>query len=217
MPFFSPLSDQELIPLAAACRPRHYRRDQIIFARGDPGDTFHIVQSGRVRIILSSPEGKEILLAVMQPGDFFGELSLLDGLSRSATAVASTPAVTLTLSRLEFLRILEHAPGLAHNIMLVLCARLRRTDILLGDSVFLDVPTRLVRRLRELALTHGEDRTATGAQAIRVTQRELTALVGASRESVSKGLWALVRKGLIQVDRGRIVLPHPEALDALAW
>lgn len=217
VPFFAGISREDLAPLAAACRPRHYRRNQIIFHRDDPGDTLHIVQSGQVRIVLTSPEGDEILLALMQAGDFFGELSLLDGLPRSATAVANEATVTLALARSGFLRVLDHSPQLVHQIILALSARLRRTDLLLGDSAFLDVPTRLVKRLLDLAQTQGERETGKGPRTILVTQSELAAMVGATRESVNRELRTLEARGLIRVDRGRILLLRPEALGARDW
>ena len=217
VPFFAGILRQDLIPLAAACRPRRYRRHQIIFARDDPGVTLHIVRSGRVRIVLSSPQGHEILLALMWPGDFFGELSLLDGLPRSATAVANEPTVTLTLARPEFLRVLERTPQMAHQIILALSARLRRTDLLLGDSVFLGLATRLAKRLWELVKAQGEPEGPKGPRTIRITQLELAAMVGATRESVNRELHALEGRGLIRVDRGRIQLHRPEALGTLDW
>lgn len=217
VPLFPGVLRQELSLLATACRPRHYRRHQVIFERGDPGDTFHIVQSGQVRIILSSPDGDEILLALMQPGDFFGELSLLDGLPRSATAVANKPTITLTLARSGFQRSMERTPQLARHIIHTLSARLRRTNVLLGDSVFLDVPTRLIRRLQDLAQSQEEKELPKGPRTIQVTQRELAAMVGATRESVNKELRALEARGLIHLDRGSIILLHPEGLNALDW
>jgi CRP/FNR family transcriptional regulator/CRP/FNR family cyclic AMP-dependent transcriptional regulator len=217
VPFFAGVRREDLIPLAAACRPRHFRRHQIIFHRDDPGDTLHIVQSGEVRIILTSPQGDEILLALMRPGDFFGELSLLDGLPRSATAVANETTETLTLARAGFLNVIEHTPQMAHQIILSLSARLRRTDLLLGDSAFLDVPTRLVKRLLDLAHTQAGREAPKGPVTIRVTQTELAAMVGATRESVNRELRVLEGRSLIRVERGRIEIQRPEALSAMDW
>ncbi len=217
VPFFAGVPRENLAAVTAVCRPQSYRRHQVIFQRGDPGDTLHIVKSGLVRIVLSSPDGSEILLALMMPGDFFGELSLLDGLPRSATAVASEPTVTLTLARTGLFRVLERSPQIAHQIILALSARLRRTDVLLGDSAFLDVATRIAKRLRDLARAQGGRDPPAGPRAIRVTQAELAAMVGASRESVNRELRALVARGVIRVGRGRILLSHPEALTAPDW
>jgi len=212
VPFFLGVPRQDLAPLAVACRARHFRRNEFIFQQGDPGDALHIIQAGQVRIVLLSPKGQEIILALLHPGDFFGELSLLDGRPRSATAVAAVPTVTLTLTRAVFLRVLERTPQMARQIILALSARLRHTDVLLGDAVFLDVRARLTKRLGELARDQGEGTTPTGPWTVQVTQQELAAMVGATRESVNKELRALEARGLIRGGRGRILLLRPEAL-----
>lgn len=217
VPFFAGVQRENLVAVAAACRPQSYRRHQVIFQRGDPGDALHIVQSGLVRIVLSSPDGSEILLALMQPGDFFGELSLLDGLPRSAAAVASELTVTLALARPGFFRVLERTPQIAHQIILALSARLRRTDVLLGDSAFLDVATRIAKRLRDLARAQGGPNSPGRPRTVQVTQAELAAMVGASRESVNRELRAMMGRGLIRVGRGRILLLRPEALGVPDW
>lgn len=214
VPFFSGVRRQDLTVLAAACRPRQYRRHEIIFHQDDPGDSLHIVQVGQVRIVLLSPQGNEITLALFYPGDFFGELSLLDGCPRSATAVAAVPTTTFTLTRPAFLRVLAHTPQMAQQVILTLSARLRHTDVLLGDAVFLDVAARLAKRLGELARAQAEGTTPPTPWMVRVTQAELAAMVGATRESVNKELRALETQGLIRVGRGRILLLRPDALSA---
>lgn len=213
VPFFAGVRRQELLPLAAACRPRRYRANEIIFHQGDPGDALHIVQSGQVRISLLSPRGSEIVLALFHPGDFFGELSLVDGRPRSATAVAAAPTVTLTLPRVAFLRVLTRSPALAQRIICTLSIRLRHTDVLLGDAVFLDVAARLAKRLGELARAQRKGAAPLSPLTIQATQAELAAMVGAARESVNKELRALEARGLIRVARGRILLRSVAALN----
>lgn len=214
VPFFSGVPSQDLAALAAACRSRQYRPQEIIFHQDDPGDALHIVRAGQVRIVLLSPRGNEITLALFHPGDFFGELSLLDGCPRSATAVAAVPTTTLTLARPAFLRVLGNTPQMAQQIILALSTRLRHTDILLGDAVFLDVSARLTKRLGELARAQAEGPIPPTPWMVRVTQAELATMVGATRESVNKELRVLEAQGLIRVGRGRIVLLRPEALSA---
>lgn len=211
VPFFWGVGPQDLAALAVACRLRHFRQDEIIFHESDPGDALHIVHTGQVRIVLLSPEGDEIIFALFHPGDFFGELSLLDGYLRSATAIAAVPTTTLTLHRPAFLRLLAHNSQMAQQIILALSARLRHTDVLLGDAVFLDVAARLTKRLGELAHVQREGATSPGPWTVRVTQAYLAAMVGATRESVNKELRILEDQGLIRVARGRILLLQPEA------
>jgi len=217
VPFFAQIRRQDLLPLAAACRLQHYRRHGAIFHRDDPGDSLHIVHSGQVRIVLTSPDGDEIVLALFEPGDFFGELSLVDGLPRSASAVANEPTTTLALTRPAFLRALEQNSHLAQQVILALSARLRRTDLLLGDAAFLDVASRLAKRLRDLAGTRHDAQAAGGPPILRITQVELAAMVGATRETVNKELRALEGRGIIRLERGRIVLERPEALGSRDW
>lgn len=214
VPLFAGVRAEDLRPLAAACRPCQFRRNEMIFQQGDPGEALHIVQTGQVRIVLVSPQGDEMILALFHPGDFFGELSLVDGHPRSATAVATGPTVTLTLPRPAFLRVLADTPRMAEQTILALSERLRHTDVLLGDAVFLDVAARLAKRLGELARAQGESATARGPWTVRVTQTELAAMVGATRESVNKELRALEAEGLIRVARGRILLLRPGAVSA---
>jgi CRP-like cAMP-binding protein len=217
VPFFAKIRPQDLLPLAAACRLQHYRRHGIIFHRDDPGDSLHIIHAGQVRIVLTSPEGDEIVLALLEPGEFFGELSLVDGLPRSATAVANEPTETLALARPAFLRALEQNSHLGQQVIHALATRLRRTDLLLGDAAFLDVASRLAKRLRDLCTTGHDKPPAGGPSVIRITQVELAAMVGATRETVNKELRALEGRGIIRLERGRIVLERPEALEARDW
>lgn len=217
VPFFAHVRQQDLLPLAASCRLQQHRRHGIIFHRDDPGDSLHIVHSGQVRIVLTSPEGDEIVLALFEAGDFFGELSLVDGLPRSASAVANEPTTTLTLTRPTFLRALELNPHLAQQVIVALASRLRRTDMLLGDAAFLDVASRLAKRLRDLAGTAQEKGSTTGPAVIRITQVELAAMVGATRETVNKELRALESRGVIRLERGRILVERPDALEARDW
>jgi CRP/FNR family cyclic AMP-dependent transcriptional regulator len=211
VPFFTAIRRQELTALAAVCRARTFRTRQVIFHRDDPGDALHIVQTGKVRIGLLSPRGDEIILALFQSGDFFGELSLLDGLPRSATAVAIETTTTLTLGRPDFLRVLSETPEMAQRVISALTARLRHTDMLLGDAIFLNVAARVAKRLLEMARAQARD-SRPGPPVLRVTQFELAAMVGATRESVNKELRALERRGLVDLGRGRVTLLKPDAM-----
>jgi CRP-like cAMP-binding protein len=212
VPFFSGLSDRELTPLATHCRRRQYHRNQAIVHQDDPGDSLYVVLSGRVRIVLPSVEGEDIVLVVFAPGDCFGELSLLDGKPRSATAVAQDACEMLTLGRSEFLEHVASHPAVALKVLQTLSARLRRTNILLADFAFMDLPARLVKRLLELACPSGKQVDPHVPVSVQITQAELASLVGSRRESVNKELHALAQRGFLIVERGRIVIKDPEAL-----
>lgn len=209
---FEGFSEEDLDHLAASLRRRRYAGGQVIFARGDPGASLYIVQEGTVKISLASPDGKEFVLAVLGPGEFFGELALLDDEPRSADAVAQEACQLLLLSRDDFTRFLETRPGVALRLLAVLSRRLRNADQMLQDAFFLDVPARLARVLLELAETRGRPEGGGTAIASRLTQAELAGMVGATRESVNRWLGFYQRRGLIRYDRGLITVLRPEEL-----
>lgn len=209
---FSALTEDERQGLTACLRRRQYAKGQIIFVQGDPGTSLYLIQSGRVKIVLTSDEGKERVLAILGPHDFFGELALLDGEPRSADAIAQEACQLMLLQRADFLRYLETRPQVATMLLAVLSRRLRRTNQVVQEAAFLDVPARLARLLLELA---GDQRqpTAEGVViAARLTQTELAGMIGATRESVNKWLGYYERHGLIHYQRGQITVLRPQGL-----
>jgi len=209
---FSKLEPAQLDELLAKMSRLEYRQGEIIFHQGDPGSILYIIISGQVKIVSTSAEGDEIILAILTEGDFFGELSLLDQEPRSASAVAMVPAQTLTLRRSDFLDFITRYPSVADDVLAVLSRRLRRTDVFVEDAVFLDLPARLAKRLLELGERHGSQ-TSKGLEIdLRLSQQDLAAMVGASRVSVSKQLSLFQSEGLISVDKQHISILHPEKL-----
>jgi len=213
VPALAKLPRDDLVALAAAARRRHYRRDEVIFHRDDPGDSLHIIESGRVEIVLPSAEGEELILAILGPGDFFGDLSLLDGAPRSATATAGEDTATIVVHRSDFLTWLQSRPRAVAAVLEALAQRLRATNELLGDVAFLEAPRRLAKRLLEVASAAPEP--GRGPIQVRLTQEELASLVGISRESVNKHLRAWQEQGLVSLGRGRLQVLRPEKLRAL--
>jgi CRP-like cAMP-binding protein len=208
---FADLTSAELIGLAGLMRPRAYARDEVIYLRGDPGTAFYVIASGRVKIALTSPDGKELILRRLEPGEFHGELALLDDEPRSADAVAADPSVLLVLQRDAFRNFLAEHPTVATKLLATLSHYLRRNTELIQDATFLDVPARLARVLLELASSDGLP--APGAVIPdRLKQAEIASLVGATRESVNKWLGAFEKQGLIRFDRGQITLLRPDGL-----
>jgi len=212
VPLFAELPPDRLRELAQMCRRRTYQRGETIFHKGDPGTGLYVLTDGQVKILLPSEIGEEALLAVLEPGDFFGELALFDGQPRSATVVAVTRAETLLLPRDDFLGFVTRNAEVAIALFGVLSRRLRATDELIEDAVFLDVPGRLAKRLLDLAARHGRQ-TEQGIEIdLKLTQQDLAAMVGATRESVNKHLGWMRDHGLIQLDRQRIVVLRPDDL-----
>jgi CRP-like cAMP-binding protein len=211
---FADLSSSELSGLAALMRPRSYARDEVIYLRGDPGTAFYVLATGRVKIALTSPDGKELILRRLGPGDFHGELALLDDEPRSADAIATEPSVLLVLQRDQFRQFLAEHPAVATKLLATVSAYLRRNAELIQDATFLDVPARLARILLELAGGDGADNLPPAGAVIpdRMKQAELASLVGATRESVNKWLGSFEKQGLISYEKGQITLLRPGAL-----
>jgi CRP/FNR family cyclic AMP-dependent transcriptional regulator len=208
---FAGLSDQELEVLADSLGKRTFGKGMIIFHKGSPGQTLYVIESGKVRIFILSESGQEISVNIYGPSDVFGELSLLDGLPRSAGAVAVERTVTYTLHRDDFLRHLEAYPRMAKSIMEVLSTRLRYTTTYAESLSFLDVYGRVAAKLLELADRYGlrndgKDGIAGIEINLRLTQAELATWVAATRESVNKVLGTFRDQGLIQVEGQRITI-----------
>jgi CRP/FNR family transcriptional regulator/CRP/FNR family cyclic AMP-dependent transcriptional regulator len=209
---FSSLSDDQLEALADRLRPRAFAKGMIIFHKDSLGRSLYLIESGKVRIFILSESGQEISVRIYGCGDVFGELSMLDGLPRSAGAVAMDETRVLTLDRDDFLALLEEYPQMAPSIISILSGRVRYTTEYAESLAFLDVYGRVAKRLLELADSYG----AVGANGIeihlRLTQSDLASLVGATRESVNKVLGTFRDQGLIGLDGQRIVILDRQAL-----
>ena len=202
VPSLAGLAPEDLQDLASSARRRLYPKGQIIFHRGDPGDSLHIIVNGEVRIMLPSREGEEMTLARLGPGDFFGDLCLFDGGPRSATAIAVEATETTVVERYRFIEWLQSRPAAAIAVLAAVAGRLRAADELVGTLAFLDVHSRLARKLIDLAGPAAE-----GSQVeLRLSQDELASMVGVTRESVNKHLRFFKKRGAIDVYRRRIVL-----------
>ena len=212
VPFLEVLPEAELAQLAQRAHTRHYRAGVTIFHREDPGSTMHIVRSRRVKLSLSSPEGREVTVGLIGPGGFFGDLALLDGGPRSASVVTLEPVETLTLDRAPFVDVLERHPEVAGALLAVLGDRLRRTDELIQDILFLDLPARVAKTLLALAAEHGSQVPEGLRIDVRLSQSELAGLVGSTRESVNRCLNAYADRGMVVLDRDAITILKPDEL-----
>lgn len=209
---FADLTEHEVGVLSSRLRRRRYPRGQVIFVQGDPGTCLYIVEEGQVKMVLSSPEGREMVLGLLGPGDFFGELSLLDGEPHPSDAIAREPCQLVLLERADFLKFLDDHPRVAARLLATLSRRLRHNAQLAYDVAFLDVPARLARTLLELADAEGRPVKEGIALTSRLTQSDLAALVGATRESVNKWVGFYERHGVIHATRDSIVILRPEEL-----
>ena len=213
VPLFRALPDAELLALARTARLRRFRRGEVIFHQGDPGDALFIVSQGRVKISLPSDAGDEAILATLRAGDFFGELALLDGAPRSASATALEPTETLVVPRERFRDAIETVPGFRDALFELLARELRRLTTHVEELHFLDMTGRLAARLARLAEEQGN---AAPDGSMRLdgpyTQADLASMVGSTRQSVNKLLGMFAADGLLRLERDAIVVLDLEGL-----
>jgi CRP/FNR family cyclic AMP-dependent transcriptional regulator len=205
MPLFAALDDEAAGALMAAATRLTVRRGDVVFRMGDPGDKLYAILDGKVKIHRASPDGRENLLAVLGPGEHFGELSLFDPGPRTATASAVTDCTLASLAHADLRPWLVERPEVALQLLQALAQRLRRTNEAMADLVFTDVPGRVAKALLDLADKFGEPDDGATRVTHDLTQEELAQLVGASRETVNKALSDFAGRGWIRLD-GRSVL-----------
>ena len=175
---FANLNGKQLQSLPDKLQPRRYQRGEVIFHEDDPADRMHIIVDGRVKISIASEDGRERDIALFQSGDCFGEMALLDGSNRSATATAVDATETMVLFRQGFLDLLGENSELVADVNTMLVQRLSNVNQMLGDMVFLDVPTRVAKQLLALAETYAEDAKPGDQIVVPLGQDELARLVG---------------------------------------
>jgi CRP/FNR family cyclic AMP-dependent transcriptional regulator len=202
--------------VASHLRVRRFRRNEVIFHQGDAGDSLHIIASGSVKIVLPSAEGDEAIIATLHPPDFFGELALLDGQPRSATATAIEPTETLALSRPVFMEQLNAHTQLRDALLAALVAELRRLTGHVEELHFLDLAGRLARRLVQLSEQTAPSASGDVALDWPYTQSDLAAMIGGTRQSVNKLLGGLIADGLVRIERDTLTVTDPEALERRA-
>ena len=206
VPLFAGLADEDIRGLMALAKRRTFRSGEVIFHREDPGQVLYVIKEGKVKISLISPDGQEISLVVFGKGECFGEFAILDGLPRSADVVALEKVECYTLQRSDFHNAIMKNPKIAIQIIEVLTRRLRSTDQMVEDLIFLDVYGRVAKKLLELADTHGTKVDDGTRIDVRLTQQEIASMVGASRESVNKVMGYFTDKNFISADKYKITL-----------
>jgi CRP-like cAMP-binding protein len=209
---FRGLPNAALERIASLATRRVYPKGVRIFAQGDQGDALYGVAAGRVRISASGAGGQEVFLNIMEPGDTFGEIAVMDGLPRTAGATALDHATLIVVKRTDFLQLLEREPRLALHLLRLLCERLRWTSELVEESAFLAGPARLAKRLLILASLHGRSTGVAGSLELRISQAELARFLGASRQIVNQHLREWHRQGWVALGRSQIVITNAEAL-----
>jgi CRP-like cAMP-binding protein len=204
-PLFGRLGTDLVARLAGCARGRTVRAGTTIFQKGDPGDCLFAICIGTVRISSHSLDGKDAVLNLVQAGEIFGEIALLDGKPRTADAVAFTDCTLMVIERRDFIPLLRSHPDMAIKLLELLCSRLRRTTEQVEDLLFLDLRSRLVKTLLRLS------QTAPNAE-ITISQDDLSHIVGMSREMINKQLQVWAKDQWISLARKRITVLQPDAL-----
>jgi CRP/FNR family transcriptional regulator, cyclic AMP receptor protein len=203
-PLLSDLPGEELQRLQAAARRRTFGRNEVVFHQGDPADSMHMIQKGRFAVRVRTPVGDVATIAILGTGDAFGELALIgEEHDRSATVLSLEPSETLSISRGDLDRLRHEQPQVNELLVRLLAARLRRTNALLAEALYVTADRRVVHRLRELAELYANP---DGETRIPLTQEEIATLAGTSRATVNRVLRAEERSGALELTRGHTII-----------
>lgn len=209
---FCELNQHELDSLSSVADLRRVQARQVIIEQGSTGHEMYALLHGRMKVARHTEDGREIILAILEAGDVFGELAMLDGGPRTATVETLEPCELMVFRREAVIGFLENHPTVMRQLIQDLCARLRSADEMVQDTLFLPIASRLGKALKSLAAQHGD----AGPDGVRIdlklTQQEVANLIGTSRESVNKQLNAWHDAGLIAMDNGHIRLIDPTNL-----
>lgn len=211
---FRGLQPAALDQIAHLCVRRTYAQNAIIFSQSDPGDALFGVMTGRVRISASSAGGREVFLNIMEPGDSFGEIALLDGRPRTASATAMSASELFIITRAQFLPLFARDALLTDHLLRLLCERLRWVSAFAEESALLSVPARLARRLLALAKLHGHD-TGEGIE-LKVSQDEMARFLGLSRQIINQHLQEWKAHRWVALGRSKILILNGGALEGMA-
>jgi CRP-like cAMP-binding protein len=212
-PYFSDLDPEAFDQLCRYAKHLTLKRGATIFSKGDPGTSLIAVISGTVKISVSSVDGRNAILNLVGAGEIFGEISLLDGLARSADATANSNCEIFVIDRREFIPFVRSQPALAMKFIELLCGRLRRTSDQVEEVILLNLPGRLASALLRLTEKY---KLAPGGRTIAITQQEISEMVGMSRESINKQLRAWAARNWVRLEHGAIVVLNAEMLRELA-
>lgn len=208
VPMFAAAAPSEVERLASTAFPRRLARGQVLFVEGELSEHLYVVAEGRIKVLVSSPHGDELVLTVLGRGDAFGELSVLDRADRSAGAVALTDVALWCVPADAVRTLLQSSPAAALALAEDLAAQVRRLTGAAGDLVFLDLPRRLAKLLASQDASNG--RTAG------MTQGEMAAQLGVVRQSLNRSLQRLQDRGWIEVERSGVVVRDAPALERFA-
>jgi CRP/FNR family transcriptional regulator len=209
---FRALDDAHVKLLAGMLRERRYKKGELIFDQGEPGDSLFLIVSGRVRIFLASPDGREATIRILEPGTSFGELAVLDRAPRSAGVMAYDDTVVLALYRDDFMTLLRASFPLVEHVIQLLAERVRYNTAYTERLAFLSVPGRVAALLVQLA---DSALVGTGSVRLALTQQELADFANTTREWVNRALRDFADRGLVRLERGAVIVLDRPGLRAL--
>ena len=212
VPLFRSLRAEDSQHIAALLQKQTLRKGDVLFRNGEEGHSLYMITAGKIKIVRQSRDGDEMILAVLSTGDFCGEMALLDGLPRSADAIAVEETHLYGLNRKDFLSYVMNNETAVRAILSALSKRLRKADDFLEDIFFLNVAARLAKKLIELAGSDGVREEDGAPIKLSVTQKDLAGMIGATRESVNKELRSLREKNLIALSGKAILIQDMEGL-----
>jgi CRP-like cAMP-binding protein len=213
---FSGLAEKDLDALIGVARITRLPARAELFHKGDQGTQVYVVIRGKLKALTTSEEGDDVVFSILDEGEVFGEIALLGRPQRSATVTAITACELLMIDRRDFLSFLRGHPAVAIELLAVLAERLKRVSELVEDTLFLNLPVRLAKKLVHYASGYGE-RCPDGVKIdLKLSQEEWGDLVGATRESINKQLRAWTEEGLITMEHGYVVIHRPRELEKLA-
>jgi len=206
VPFFTLLSDRELDVIRAVASEKSYPKNAVVLTEGEMGDSLYMIQSGKVKVFIGDEDGREIILKIMGPGSFFGEMSMIDKQPRSASVTTLEPSTVQVLTHAMFEKCVEQAPRIGTVVMQILAHRVREADRKIGTLALMDVYGRVASTLLELAVM--QDGKLMVSE--RLSQQDLANMVGASREMVNRILKDLSDRGFISIESKAITIINRE-------
>jgi len=209
---FAELDDRELTSIASVAKTRRYAKDDVVFHADESGDVFCLIKEGQVKVTMISPEGKEIILSLLGPGEFFGEMALIEDEPRSATVVATEALELVTIWRSDFLQILAENFSITKKVLMEMSHRLRNASNRIESLATMDVYGRLARFFLDLAREQGKSLDNGYVAVTRPTHQAIANMIGTSRETVSRLIHDLMRQNLL-LSEGKTIYLRKSALD----
>jgi CRP/FNR family cyclic AMP-dependent transcriptional regulator len=206
VPFFTRLNDRELDTVRSVATEKTYPKNAVVLTEGEMGDSLYMIQSGKVKVFIGDEDGREIILKILGPGDFFGEMSMIDKQPRSASVTTIEASMFLVLAHAGFERCVEEAPRIGTMVMQILAQRVREADRKIGTLALMDVYGRVASTLLELSV-YNNGKLMVGEK---LSQQDLANMVGASREMVNRILKDLSERGFISIESKSITIINRE-------